>query len=739
MERRGFFREPIEFYSGHIPFIIPDLITQIIKIQGQNSKILFNKESADDKLENIMDELESKRIINWSDYNNPGTLSVCLSLYIDTLFKDEPLITENIQKVLLSTQVTDSPSYLKLLRNNLLKLYVGRYRTLSYLIDFLSRIYFLSEEQLFKIFSVPFFGEKSLKINRSVLNELFQILLHNYCIIFQNSISEESFLTDEQIDILIKEHNKGKNIKSIHKEGNLAPKLIDKNESEQIINDNNSHNVNGFINSNQKNKSKKKKFKDANLNESIDTSQPYRSNLNYEDTITQTDYQQSTRFSLSNNMIIFKSNTKIKKGKKETIDSNNDQKNDSPIILSRKKEYNSSYEKNQISLQINQPFVVELIKHSKPNNSSHDDISESESSQYSSSKTISSSATSSTTSSSSFYSFSRLEAQLQTINQYGQAESSTIQIRNNIPNATDNTYKNNTKTRRNRKKRNYKDRSDTSDNISYSENLVNNNYENIPKPPPIPDYVNSDRHGKKTNYATNHNFNNNYFYADNSSENNTNNYSENRENDKSDSQNGVEIKFDFYKNLANPNTNEFLPPPPMLDPALLTVPIFGDSSQISQNYNNNFKSELPPITSDQLTTENLNEDENDKHVSFHLQSGLNVSEKSIKNNEENNSTSTSNIEESDSSLASSCKKEEEDKQESCKEEEEEETKKPDDEKEKKTFLYKYFKRKNEKKTKDKKKIGKDKSIEDEKDKKDKIDKKHKIDKKEKKDKKSKKK
>lgn len=725
MEKDGFFSEPIEFFLGHIPFIITDLIAQLIKTKGQNSKILFNSELANDELDKIITELKSKRITDWSDYNNPATLSSSLLIYISSLFHDEPLITEDVQEYLLSTQITNSTSYLLLLRKILLKLYIGRFQTLSYLIDFLNQTHFLSNDQLFKIFSIPFFGKKSLNLNNSFLNQLFQLFLNSYSTIFQNSITKESFLTDEQIDLLIDKHNKGESVKTIHKEGNLTPKLIGQDELERIINDDNSNITNDTMNQHQ-NKKIKKKNKKVNANENLNSVQQNHLKNLYKDTITQTDCK---KLSFSDNFV-FEIKEKTKKRKKEKSNSNNNKKENS----------SSTQKRSQISLQINKSFVFESVKHNK-NHSSSENFSDFESFHDSSSKTnsesISSSATSSTTSSYSFYSFSHLDVHL---NKYSQTASSTIQIRDCIPNSTDNIQINtntkaNTKVKKNKKNRNVKDRSDTSDNVSYSDNIPNNNNNNcekIPEPPIILDYLNSDQHRKKTNYAKNHNYNN-YLYTDNSSDNTTNNYSENRDNDKSDSQNGIEIKFDFYKNLVNTNSIEVLPPAPMLDPALLTSPIFGDSSNISLNYNqeNCYKNEINNIQSDRITKENTSEDENSKHVSFQYQSGSNTVKASNKNRAENSSSNS--IEESESSLASSCKKEEEDKKEFS--DEEEETKKEDNKNEKKPFLYKYFKRKNEKKKKDK--INKEKSLDEEK--KPKADKKYKKDKKDKSDKKSKKK
>lgn len=729
MEKEGLFSEPIEFYLGKIPFIITDLITQLIKINGQNSKILFNQVSVEDNLEELIDKLKSKRITDWSSYNNPATLSVCLLYYINSLFHEKPLITEDVQEFLLSTQITDNTSCLKLLQKILMKLYEGRFLTLSYLTNFLSRAYLISEDRLFKLFSIPFFGEKSLKKNKTVLKDIFQIILCNHCTIFQNSISEEAFLTNEQIDFLQQKHDKGEKIEIIHKEGNLTPNKIDQNKLEQLINDTNFNSK--YDNKIQNLYSKEKIINDAKPNENIDLAQRYQHSLNlqYKNIFTQTDFQHNKNFSFSSKVIIFESKSKNKKSKTDTYDSNENRKIDASIITSDKIENNLQVlKKDKTHLQINQPFIIETMEHHHENHSSNEDFSEFESPNDSSSKSnsqsASSSATSSTTSSYSFYSYSRLEANL---SKYGQTTEPTLQIRDRIEN-TNNSVVNNkstSKSKKSKKNRKINDRSDTSDNISYSDNVANN-CENIPKPPLILDYLNSNHLRKKTNYANNHNYNNNYFYADNSSENNTNNYSENKDNDKSDSQNGIEIKFDFYKNLVNSNTNEFLPPPPMLDPELLNSPIFGTNTN-TKNFNQEdiyIKRELPqPIPSD-----DKNEDEDGKHVSFHLKRESNSNKNNNSNNFDNNNNNNTNIEESDSSLASSCKKEEEEKpDESC---EEEEMKKEINDKDKKKFLYKYFKRKNEKKKKEEKKTKKDKPNEDEK--------KLKTDKKEKKDKQDKK-
>lgn len=235
MEIGGFFNEPIEFYHGRVPFIIKDIIDQLKKVNGQNSDILFNPESTDNHLEDLIFEIKSKHITDWSSYTNPATLSVALSLFINSIFQKEPLITEDAQELFLSSKFTDSTLSLKVMRKILIKLYPGRFRTLLFLIDFISSINSITEERLFRIFSHPFFGPKSLKINKKVLKEIFQIILHNHKIVFQGAIlGEAAFFTDQQIEHLIQKHLNGEKVKVNHIEGNLSPNQITLNELDQI-------------------------------------------------------------------------------------------------------------------------------------------------------------------------------------------------------------------------------------------------------------------------------------------------------------------------------------------------------------------------------------------------------------------------------------------------------------------------------------------------------------------------
>ncbi|KAK8890971.1 hypothetical protein M9Y10_028172 [Tritrichomonas musculus] len=732
MENEGFFGMVIEFYLGRIPFIITDLITQLEKSQWHTSKYLFNREYTDNRLEELISELKIKRVNNWAKYDNPAVLSIALLKYINSIFYNEPLITEDVQEILLSIQFTDSPLYLKLLRKILLKLYPGRFQTLSYLTDFLTRSYLLSEDRLFRIFSLPFFGPKSIKLNKPILKEIFRILLRNHDTVFQGSVSkEDAFLTNEQIDFLFKKYANGETVNTIHIEGNLSPEKISQKKLEKMLDEANSMDL---INSVKNLHNNNIRFGESELNNcdsNFSNYYPISSNFLYQDSYTQTDCQKNSILSFSDNVIIIGFEPKSKKSKKETSSLSRSVKNkdlenekDSPLIIKKKRK----------NLQINQPFVIET--HSKTltlqkninNYSSYDDFSSSKTN----SQTQSSSATSSTTSSYSFYSYTRLDPNLNKFDQTFEPIEAKKYIENNNNKTS--------KIKKSKRLRNFRDKSDTSDNISYSDNILNNNPNKIPNPPYIPDYLDANQALQKTNYATNHNFNN-YFYADNSNERKANKNNENNDNnDKSDSQKGVEVKFDFYKNLVSSNTNEVLPPAPMLDPKFLNSPIFGNDNKMTQKYSQENdiyfeKNEIPSIDiNDQITSENKTS-ESSKNVSFYLKN----EPSDVKNsddtdntsliidvsNEESSNLNKSNIDDDESSQASSCKKEEEEKREIMNDDD---IKKSSDEKEKKNFhIFNYFKRKNDKKKKDDKKYKKEKYSDNEKrSKDDKKDKKSKV-------------
>ncbi|OHT08035.1 hypothetical protein TRFO_23669 [Tritrichomonas foetus] len=265
MEIGGLFDLPIEFYHGRIPFIITDLIDQIEKINAKNSDQLFNPKNVDSNLEIFVSILKTKRVKKWRDFSYPSILSISLVLFINSLTKETPLITEDVQHSLFEIEIlNNSYSTLQHIRKTFVKLYPGRYRTLLYLTRFLKDIKIIDEDRLFKIFSKPFFGKiiddlfnnknpsnlysnQNLNLNFSEtdknkmkLNFLntFKVIILNHDTIFAGAVlGDAAFLSDKQISSLIHKFNRGANLnqkRSKSPQNSNSPKTPPKNANANI-------------------------------------------------------------------------------------------------------------------------------------------------------------------------------------------------------------------------------------------------------------------------------------------------------------------------------------------------------------------------------------------------------------------------------------------------------------------------------------------------------------------------
>ena len=212
MNLGGLFDEPIEFYHGRIPFILVDLITQLKKLNSKNSREIFNPNCADDALNYLISHLKSNKIYNWSIYTSISRLSVSLVIYLNCLTRNEPLISKNIQSRLLSINFDNKKMAVSTLRNVLVDLYPGRYRTLLYITNYLREINIISEERFIKIFGKPLFGSEAIQRNKPFFKKLLIFIFQNHDSLFSDAVlGQAAFLTDKQIKGLIKKHIRGVN------------------------------------------------------------------------------------------------------------------------------------------------------------------------------------------------------------------------------------------------------------------------------------------------------------------------------------------------------------------------------------------------------------------------------------------------------------------------------------------------------------------------------------------------
>ena len=206
-----FWQQPPEAFQGKLPFIVTDLIQQILKKNGENIEGIFRLNGSDSKTKILIEHLDNGPIKDWSQFEDIHTISTALKRYFRQLSKQEPLmpfrlydqcieaskcnINESISKFIHITKQMDLP----------------RYYLLSYLLRFLSYIASKSSKNLMnpKNLSVCFGPnivcsdqpDSAYAMQQSFYSNLsLEILIEHYKSIFnENDLTEDLICNQDDI------------------------------------------------------------------------------------------------------------------------------------------------------------------------------------------------------------------------------------------------------------------------------------------------------------------------------------------------------------------------------------------------------------------------------------------------------------------------------------------------------------------------------------------------------------
>lgn len=212
MSEACFFNQPLTFYHGRVPFIVVDLLKELTRLDAGNSNDLFDSRSSDSRLlKRLVKELNNGRVSDWSKYEDIGTLSMTLLEYIDTVTTDDPLIDAGTRDTLCGGSLDPSSSTaVGRVRKEMAMVYPGSYRTILAITEFLKDVETVTNDQLFDIFGLAFFGKDGMKGKiRSSCKKLFHLLMVRHSEVFAGAVlGSAAYLTPKQIRSLGKKIEK---------------------------------------------------------------------------------------------------------------------------------------------------------------------------------------------------------------------------------------------------------------------------------------------------------------------------------------------------------------------------------------------------------------------------------------------------------------------------------------------------------------------------------------------------
>ena len=200
-------QQPPEAYQGKVPFIVSDLIEQLTKLNAQNVEGIFRLNGSDRLTKELIEEMDTRRITDWSKYQNVHTLATALKRYFRTMSTTDPIVPFRLYNDLIRAgKESNSQNSIK---EVLKKLDKGRYNTLSYLIKFLNFISQHSNENKMTPQNLGVcFGPNLIVSDRpdsvNALNDsivvvnILDTMITNYFDIFDNAESVGNCLCDDE-------------------------------------------------------------------------------------------------------------------------------------------------------------------------------------------------------------------------------------------------------------------------------------------------------------------------------------------------------------------------------------------------------------------------------------------------------------------------------------------------------------------------------------------------------------
>ena len=206
-----FWQQPPEVYQGKIPFIVSDLIQQLVNLKAEKIEGIFRLNGSDKLIKELIEELDKQRITDWSKFQNVHTIATALKRYFRAMATIEPVIPFRLYNecIEIGRNAQEEDEAVERIKSVVKKLDIGRYNTLSYLIKYLHFITEHSDENMMTPKNVAVcFGPNIITSDRPDSSDAFndsilvvnvlEVMISHYDEIFDNKDTINEFLCDEE-------------------------------------------------------------------------------------------------------------------------------------------------------------------------------------------------------------------------------------------------------------------------------------------------------------------------------------------------------------------------------------------------------------------------------------------------------------------------------------------------------------------------------------------------------------
>lgn len=135
-----FATRPIDSYGNRIPLVVSELVRKLEDMKAEEVEGIFRLSGAATTVQNLVNELDRGPVRDYTPYN-AITVACALKTYFREHAKTEPLLSFSLYPQFLQAVSDDNDDLCVARLGEVIKgLSEGRYRTLAYVILFLSRI-----------------------------------------------------------------------------------------------------------------------------------------------------------------------------------------------------------------------------------------------------------------------------------------------------------------------------------------------------------------------------------------------------------------------------------------------------------------------------------------------------------------------------------------------------------------------------------------------------------------------
>jgi len=203
-----FFTRPPEIFMGKIPFIVSDLIEELIRRKSDTFEGIFRLNGSDTKVRQLIEKFENGHVSDIQEIRDIHTISTTLKRYFRNMLNTKPLISDEVfEKLLELLKDEGGEEVFDNFRENLLSLGQTRFNLLNYLASYLrkvadnERVNQMNPSNLAICFAPNLFMSTEGNSNRSFqANSVTSYLISNYKAIFgECKLEPEVFCTDKDI------------------------------------------------------------------------------------------------------------------------------------------------------------------------------------------------------------------------------------------------------------------------------------------------------------------------------------------------------------------------------------------------------------------------------------------------------------------------------------------------------------------------------------------------------------